>query len=136
VARLRFIKEQHVRKGTDFKRVFERRCVGRTKFLTVFGAPNTEGQLRLGLSVSKKNGNAIRRNRIKRLLREAFRLSRPKLPAGLDLVLVPVLIVGDAPRPSLEDFRTCLMQGARTVARKLERELNATAQTAQSEKDP
>jgi ribonuclease P protein component len=134
VARLRFTKEQHLRKGTDFARIFERRCLGRTKFLTVFGAPNSDGKLRVGLSVSKKNGNAIARNRVKRLLREAFRLSQPSLPSGLDLVLVPVPVTGDGPRPALEDFRTSLIQGARTVARKLERERSDVATTPQPDK--
>ena len=44
---------------------------------------------RLGLSVSKDHGPAVRRNKIKRLLREAFRLERYALPADLDLVLIP-----------------------------------------------
>ena len=50
---------------------------------------NELDQTRIGLSVSKKHGNAIRRSRIKRLLREAFRLSQYDLPKGLDLILIP-----------------------------------------------
>jgi len=44
---------------------------------------------RLGVSVSKDHGRAVRRNKIKRLLREAFRLERAALPANFDLVLIP-----------------------------------------------
>ena len=47
------------------------------------------GHLRVGLSVSRKIGNAVQRNRFKRLYREAFRLSRAELPTGLDLVMLP-----------------------------------------------
>lgn len=45
--------------------------------------------VRLGVSVSKDHGGAVRRNKLKRLLREAFRLERAALPRGLDLVLIP-----------------------------------------------
>jgi ribonuclease P protein component len=45
--------------------------------------------VRLGVSVSKDHGGAVRRNKLKRLLREAFRLERERLPRGLDVVLIP-----------------------------------------------
>ena len=48
-----------------------------------------DSRTRLGLAVSKRCGNSVRRNRLKRRLREAFRLSRAELPAGLDLVIQP-----------------------------------------------
>ena len=44
---------------------------------------------RLGLSVSKANGCAVVRNKIKRIFREAFRLERPTLPGEYDLILIP-----------------------------------------------
>lgn len=44
---------------------------------------------RLGLAVSKKVGRANVRNRVKRVLREFFRLNRPTLPNGFDIVAVP-----------------------------------------------
>ncbi len=56
--------------------------------LTVYGLPNGLGYPRLGMSVGRKVGNAVRRNRIRRLIRESFRLLQHDFPQGYDLVVV------------------------------------------------
>lgn len=56
--------------------------------MAVLGRPNNRGCLRLGLSVSRRVGTAVVRNRIKRLLREAFRLCQHDWPQGYDVVVV------------------------------------------------
>ena len=58
-------------------------------FMTIYKASNECGFSRLGISVSKSYGNAVERNRIKRLIREVFRLNQHQIPAGFDyLVLI------------------------------------------------
>jgi ribonuclease P protein component len=56
--------------------------------LAAYSLPNDLGHLRLGISISRRVGTAPVRNRIKRLLREAFRSHRFEFPRGYDLVIV------------------------------------------------
>lgn len=64
----------------------EGRRVGSRSFI-MFGRRNEAGQCRLGITVTRKVGNAVRRNRIKRLLREIFRKNHRDFPTGLDIVI-------------------------------------------------
>jgi len=85
----RFPKSFRLRNGKQFQKVFAARCSAADDALILFALANDLPHCRLGLSVSKKVGNAVIRNRWKRLLREAFRTSQSVLPDGLDLVVLP-----------------------------------------------
>ena len=57
--------------------------------MLVYACPNSLGYARLGLVVSRRLGNAVVRNLIKRRLREAFRTNRHDLPTDLDVICIP-----------------------------------------------
>lgn len=80
---------QRLRDPRDFDRVYSVRKVIHARNLVLFFRPNGLPFARLGVSVGTKHGNAVRRNRIKRVFRAAFRECRDALPPACDYVLVP-----------------------------------------------
>jgi ribonuclease P protein component len=85
----RLLAVYRIRRNADFRRVYHQRCAASDGLLRVLGCPNDLPYPRLGMAVSRKVGGAVVRNRWKRFIREAFRLRREQLPAGVDLVVVP-----------------------------------------------
>ncbi len=85
----RLKKAQRIKKRRDIERVFEEGETFRGKNLNACVLPNSLDFSRLGIVTGKKVGNAVERNRIRRLLRECFRLNKGLLRPGLDVVLIP-----------------------------------------------
>ncbi|MEW6067910.1 MAG: ribonuclease P protein component [Nitrospirota bacterium] len=88
-------------KKRDFEQVFREGLTAASKYLVIYAKPNELNFSRLGLSVSKKIGKAVKRNRIKRLLREAMRRLLKEWPFTYDFVLVARKSSVDA---NMEDF--------------------------------
>ncbi len=82
-------RDERLRLQAEFRRVFQQGSRVSDEHLVLYACFNDAGRCRLGLSVAKRLGNAVKRNRLKRRLREAFRLAKDQLPVDLDIVLVP-----------------------------------------------
>ena len=115
---MRFRKEDRLRSTTEFQRVYAYRLSAADEVLIVYGCPNGLGRMRLGLSVSRKVGNAVIRNRWKRLIREAFRLHilTGEATEGLDLVVIPQKGI---PPVSFEKLRKSLQRNVGKLRRKM-----------------
>ncbi len=69
-----------------FLRCFRKGNFVSCEYLTAYYMPNKSPYNRVGISVGKKQGNAVKRNRIKRIIRAAYRLNEDKFPIGYDIV--------------------------------------------------
>jgi ribonuclease P protein component len=114
----RFRREDRLCSGRDYQRVYQRRAAVSDTLLLVHACENSLEHSRLGLSVSRKVGKAVVRNRWKRIVREVFRLCRAQLPSGVDLVVSP----RPGQEPEFAAVEASLIGLARRAAKKLLRD--------------
>ncbi len=93
----------------EFERVYRQGTAFRGRLFSLHAFPNEIGIPRLGLSVSKKVGNAVTRNAVRRRLREVFYSALPEIPGNLDLV------VSARPAAAEADFRELDEEFARSL---------------------
>ncbi len=84
-----FVKATYsIKQNSDFRRIFGKGKSAVTPYAVVYAMKSRGTPGRVGFSVSAKLGNAVSRNRMKRRLREVFRLSKDRLKPGYDLIIV------------------------------------------------
>ncbi|MFA6917146.1 MAG: ribonuclease P protein component [Parachlamydiales bacterium] len=110
-----FPKSLRLRKRREFYRVSCKASKIGGKLLYIDYSPNNSTTTRLGITVTKRYGKSYERNRFKRLVREAFRLTQAKLPAGLDIIVKPRTYVKDAPLCAIQNELVLLLKQVRVV---------------------
>jgi len=80
---------QRLRRKKDIDRVFAEGASSADRLLVVRAVSNDLGYSRVVVPVSKKFGNSPQRNRVRRVVKEAFRLAKHELPEGLDIAVLP-----------------------------------------------
>ena len=82
-------KKTTLKLNRDFRRLYYKGSSAVHPLIVTYASKNRLGYNRIGITVTKKIGTAVMRNRVKRVLRECFRLHQALLPPALDLVIVP-----------------------------------------------
>ncbi len=121
----RYRPHEHLKGRDDFKRVYGHKRSVADEWLIIYGCNNNLEYSRLGLSVSRKIGEAHHRNRIRRLYREAFRLTKHELPTGVDLIMIP--------RKRDEPELGQLQESLRSLLPRLQRKLNSDSRDSKKQ---
>ena len=75
-------------RNQDFQRLYRSGAFCSLGSAVLYAMPNGRSENRLGITAGKKVGNAVMRNRAKRIIREAYRAAEGEMPIGLDIVVV------------------------------------------------
>lgn len=80
--------QEKLTKGYEYREVYKKGRSFANKDLVIYVLKRNDSLKRMGISINKKIGNAVRRNRLKRIIKEVFRLNKNFLESGLDLVFI------------------------------------------------
>ncbi|MBE9515887.1 MAG: ribonuclease P protein component [Proteobacteria bacterium] len=106
-----FSKDVRLLAADEFRTVFRKGRRSHGQYFTVYQHQNSLGHARLGLAVAKKNlRHAVDRNRVKRIIREWFRLQRQTLPEA-DIVVLAKVAAGTASKQQLKQSLNEIMTG-------------------------
>jgi len=88
MSKYEFLNSDRIKKKWEFDKVYQNGRKVVNKDFVVYVLDNAQKKTRLGVTVSKKVGKSVKRNRVKRLIRESFRLSKNSILPGYDIVVV------------------------------------------------
>ncbi|MBU5668468.1 ribonuclease P protein component [Peptoniphilus sp. MSJ-1] len=96
------MKDCYLKKNSEFQRVYAKKNISGSRYITLFTAKNSFNYPRCGITTTKKIGNAVKRNFVKRRLKHIIRENSDKLSNGMDYVFV---VKKDAPEADFKDFK-------------------------------
>lgn len=100
---MEFNNTKGIKKDYEFRKVYKHGKSFANKYLVVYILKNKTDQTRIGISISKKVGNAITRNRIRRRMKEIYRLKIDEnIKKGYDLVFISRVAAKDANYKDIE----------------------------------
>lgn len=82
------MKDCYLKKNSEFQRVYSAKNISGSKYLTLFTKKNNMTYPRVGITTTKKVGNAVKRNFVKRRLKHLYRENYDKIKDGYDYVFV------------------------------------------------
>lgn len=108
-------KEGRLRKNREFGYVYKRGKSYADRFLIMYIVPNNSQCNKVGFSVSKKVGNSVKRNKIKRRLKESFRLNSVNIKTGYSIVFIPRAQISKAEYKDIENSMINLFKKAKIL---------------------
>ena len=99
----------------EFQRGYKRGKKYWNRCFVVYVSHNSFNMVRLGITTSKKLGNSVKRNRVKRLIRESFRLSRHRICPNYDIIVVGRTTALDMKCQQAKSFLLQLLQQAKIL---------------------
>ncbi len=93
---------ESLKKNREFKFIYEHAKSYANRYLVMYVFKNNSEKNRVGIQVSKKVGNSVIRHRIKRLIKESYRLHEEMFNSGLDIVVIARVSAKDADYQKIE----------------------------------
>lgn len=108
-------KKYRLRKNSEFQKVYKRGKNYWNRYLVLYTMKNGQNYTRVGFSLTKKYGNSVERNRIRRQMKEIYRLNSNRVVGGYDLIFIPKIRIKKATYKEIEDAMLGLLKRSRLL---------------------